>query len=140
MYLVLALFAFLLPLGFLLLRYGELRKKSSDSLSSYKRLQVVHGQLLKESENMKLVYDVFFKDVLEKSSNREYLLDYLKDELELVDQRSTIGSKSDEKGSYTEQELLDAQTVGILRNILRPFIPSIDTFAGECFDKYQSGS
>ena len=138
MQLSLLLAALLLLIGFFAMRYWELRKRYSASVSSYTRLQSVHGQFCKESENIRLVYDVFFKDVLEKSSNQEYLLEYLKGQLELVYKRTTIGVKGDDKESYTDQELLNAQTIGILRNIMRPFILSIDAFAGECFDKYQS--
>ena len=136
--LALLLAALLLLVGFFAMKYWQLRTRCSATVSSYTRLQSVHGQFCKESENIRLVYDVFFKDVLGKSSNQEYLLEYLKGELELVYKRSTIGAKGDGKESYTDQELLDAQTVGILRNILRPFMPSIDSFAGDCFDKYQS--
>ena len=138
MQLSLLLAALLLLIGFFAMRYWELRKRYSASVTLYTRLQSVHGQFCKESENTRLVYDVFFKDILEKSANQEYLIEYLKGQLELVYQRTTIGVKGDNKESYTDQELLDAQTVGILRNIMRPFMPSIDAFAGECFDKYQS--
>lgn len=87
--------------------------------------------------NADTIYTTCFKDVFEKSDNRKDLIEYFRSEMELVYKRTTIGSKGDDFDSYTEQEKLDAQTCYIIRQIVRPLMPEIDSMAGHYFDKYQ---
>ena len=58
--------------------------------------------------------------------------------MEFVYRRTTIGSKGDNTDLYTEQEMLDAQTTSIIRQILRPWMPEIDELASKYYEEYNS--
>ena len=60
--------------------------------------------------------------------------------MELVYKRSTIGEKGNNTELYTTQEKLDDQTCGIIRHIVRPWMPEIDKLAGEYYKKYAAPS
>ena len=114
---------------------------------AYFRLKSKHAQLSKayakyldKFGNVDLIYTTFFKDALEKSKNREELIEYFRSEMELVYKRTTIGEKGDNYDLYTPQETLDAQTCSIIRQIIRPWMPEIDELAGEYYEKYGPSS
>ena len=97
----------------------------------------LYSKLSEKFGNADTIYTTYFKDAFEKSDNRNDLIEYFRSEMELVYERTTIGSKGDDFDSYTEQEKLDAQTCYIIRQIVRPWMPEIDAMAGHYFDEYQ---
>ena len=106
--------------------------------SKHSQLSKAYANYLDKFENVDLIYTTFFKDALEKSMNREELIEYFRSEMELVYKRSTIGEKGDNYDLYSPQEMLDVQTCSIIRQIVRPWMPEIDVLAGKYYEKYAS--
>ena len=105
-------------------------------LDGNQSLSKQYFKTLEEFNNADLIYTTYFKDAFKMSEKREELIEYFRGEMELVYKRSTIGGKGDKAELYTSQELLDAQTCGIIRHIVRPWMPEIDKLAGEYYKKY----
>ena len=125
-----------LALALLTRAFLGLRAKHKSLSSKHESLRKEYFKNLAEFNNSDLIYSTFFKDALKKSNNREELIEYFRSEMELVYKRSTIGKKEDKTELYTEQETLDAQTCGIIRHIIRPWMPEIDALAGQYYDMY----
>ena len=106
--------------------------------TQYAQQSKAYAKYLDKFGNVDLIYTTLFKDALEKSMNREELIEYFRSEMELVYKRSTIGEKGDNFDLYTPQETLDAQTCSIIRQIVRPWMPEIDELAGKYYEKYVS--
>ena len=125
-----------LALALLTRTFLGLRAKHESLIYKHESLRKEYFKNLTEFNNSDLIYSTFFKDALEKSKNREDLIEYFRSEMELVYKRSTIGKKEDKTELYTEQETLDAQTCGIIRHIIRPWMPEIDALASQYYDTY----
>lgn len=128
----------IIPILILLAIIGLQARSNSALQSKYNKLEGGYKQYLKKFSNVDLIYSTLFKDAFEKATNRQELLEYFRSEMELVYKRTTIGEKGDNTALYTEQEMLDAQTTSIIRQILRPWMPEIDGLAGEYYEKYNS--
>lgn len=109
-----------------------------DCERAWEKFKKDYNDYKERCDNIDLIFNTYFKDVIDKAHNKDEIKNYLLNEMELVYKRSTIGDKGDDRESYTAQELLDAQTVGILRNQLRWFLPDIDAVANSFYEKYQS--
>ena len=106
--------------------------------AQHEELSKAYRKYLDKFGNVDLIYTTFFKDAFEKSENREELIEYFRAEMELVYKRTTIGEKGDNYHLYTDQETLDAQTCSIIRQIVRPWMPEIDSLANQYYEKYVS--
>lgn len=103
-----------IQLNALSIKIRDLEKKHSeyekDCERAWEKFKKDYKDYNERCGNIDLVFNIYFKDVLEKAVNKDEITSYLLDEMELVYKRSTIGNKGDVRDSYTEQELLDAQT------------------------------
>ena len=113
-------------------------KSYADLRNKYTGLEAGYKQYMKKFSNIDLIYTTFFKDAFEKASNRGELIEHFRSQMEFVYRRTTIGSKGDNTDLYTEQEMLDAQTTSIIRQILRPWMPEIDELASKYYEEYNS--
>lgn len=105
-------------------------------LDGNQNLKKEYFKTLEEFSNADLIYTTYFKDVFKMSGKREELIEYFRSEMELVYKRTTIGEKGNNTELYTSQEKIDDQTCGIIRHIVRPWMPEIDKLAGEYYEKY----
>jgi len=130
---VIAILLVVAVIALTLLARAHLRLKTQ-----YAQQSKAYAKYLDKFGNVDLIYTTLFKDALEKSMNREEVIEYFRSEMELVYKRSTIGEKGDNFDLYTPQETLDAQTCSIIRQIVRPWMPEIDELAGRYYEKYVS--